>query len=305
MPQFRTVLAVTSLAATGLITSMAASADTQVVVLGTGTPVPNGERAGSSIAVIHDQQAYVFDMGAGVVQRAIQAYEQHGIDALYPTQIDHLFLTHLHSDHIVDFPELLGTYWWRRENQIQVFGPPGTQAMSEGANAMLAEDTQTRLADKSPVTNRDAFRANVTEFDGAGVVFDEDGVTVEAFPVTHGDWDAAYGFRITTPDKTIILSGDTSLNDETARQAQGADILFHEVISHEGWQDLSEEWQAYHQYAHTLTTEVAELAEQAQPELLVLYHVLHYGAPIDGVVDEVKQGYSGDVVLAEDLDIFD
>lgn len=304
MKRNQTLLA-TALITLGLAASVTVSADTKVVVLGTGTPVPNGERAGSSIAVIHNDEAYIFDIGAGVVQRAIQAYEQYDIEALYPTKINHLFLTHLHSDHILDFPELLGTYWWRRESQIQVFGPTGTQAMSDGANAMLAKDTQTRLQDKSPVTNREAYRANITEFDEAGVVFDENGITVEAFPVTHGDWDLSYGFKITTPDKTIVMSGDTSYNDEVKRQAEGADILFHEAISHEGWQNLSEEWQAYHQYAHSLTTEIAELAEEAQPDLLVLYHVLHYGAPIEGVVDEVKQHYTGEVVLAEDLAIFE
>ncbi|RUR30757.1 MBL fold metallo-hydrolase [Vreelandella nanhaiensis] len=273
-------------------------------MLGTGTPVPNGERAGAGIAVIHDGEAYIFDIGAGVIQRAIQAYERYDIEALYPPKINHVFLTHLHSDHILDFPELLGTYWWRRESPINLFGPVGTEEMSEGAYQFLTLDTETRLKDKSPVTNPDAARANVTEFDSPGVIFEENDLRVEAFPVSHGDWDLAYGFKVTTPDKTIVISGDTSANSEVTRQAKGADILIHEVISHEGWSDLSEEWQAYHQYAHTLTTELADIAAEAKPGLLVLYHVLHYGAPIEGVVDEVKAGYDGEVVLAEDLDIF-
>ncbi|WP_246009141.1 MBL fold metallo-hydrolase [Vreelandella nanhaiensis] len=281
-----------------------ANAGTEVVMLGTGTPVPNGERAGAGIAVIHDGEAYIFDIGAGVIQRAIQAYERYDIEALYPPKINHVFLTHLHSDHILDFPELLGTYWWRRESPINLFGPVGTEEMSEGAYQFLTLDTETRLKDKSPVTNPDAARANVTEFDSPGVIFEENDLRVEAFPVSHGDWDLAYGFKVTTPDKTIVISGDTSANSEVTRQAKGADILIHEVISHEGWSDLSEEWQAYHQYAHTLTTELADIAAEAKPGLLVLYHVLHYGAPIEGVVDEVKAGYDGEVVLAEDLDIF-
>ncbi|WP_447528459.1 MBL fold metallo-hydrolase [Vreelandella sp. TE19] len=282
-----------------------ASADTQVVMLGTGTPVPNGERAGAGIAVVHNGQAYLFDIGAGVTQRAIQAYERYDIEALYPPNINHVFLTHLHSDHILDFPELLGTYWWRRETPISLFGPVGSEAMTEGVYQFLALDTETRLADKSPVTNPEAARANVTEFESPGLVYEEDDIQIEAFAVSHGDWEAAYGYKVTTPDKIIVISGDTSANREIARQAEGADILLHEVISHEGWSDLSEEWQAYHQYAHTLTTELAEIATEANPELLVLYHVLHYGAPIEGVVDEVKAGYDGDVVLANDLDTFE
>ena len=86
------------------------------------------------------------------MERATQAAERFDIEPLNPTNIDHLFLPHLHSDHILDFPELLGTYWWRRTDQLQVFGPEGTQAMSEGAYSMLADDTETRPQAKSPGT---------------------------------------------------------------------------------------------------------------------------------------------------------
>lgn len=284
--------------------SHAALADTQVVMLGTGTPVPDGDRAGAGVAVIHDGEAYVFDVGAGVVERATQAAERFDIEPLSPINIDHLFLTHLHSDHILDFPELLGTYWWRRADQLQVFGPEGIQAMSEGAYTMLADDTETRLKDKSPVTNPDAAYADVTEITAPGTVFKQDDIQVEAFPVSHGDWDKAYGYKVTTPDKTIVISGDTSLNDEVQRQAEDADILIHEVISRRGWEELPEQWQAYHQYAHTLTDELAGLAGAAEPDQLVLYHVLHYGAPIESVLDEVQAQYDGKVALANDLDIF-
>ncbi|MCK2183919.1 MBL fold metallo-hydrolase [Halomonas getboli] len=283
----------------------AAIADTQVVMLGTGTPVPHGERAGAGVAVVYNDEAYIFDVGAGVVERATQASERLGIEALSPTNIDHLFLTHLHSDHVLDYPELLGTYWWRRQDQLKVFGPEGTQAMSEGVYTMLAADTETRLKDKSPITNPDAARAAVTEITDTGTVFEEGELRIEAFGVSHGDWDRAYGYKVTTPDKTIVISGDTSLNKEVERQAEGADILIHEVISRSGWKELPEQWQAYHQYAHTLTDELAGLANTAQPDLLVLYHVLHYGAPIESALEEVQRDYNGEVVLAEDLDIFD
>ncbi|MFG6176867.1 MBL fold metallo-hydrolase [Halomonas sp. THAF12] len=279
-------------------------ADTQVVMLGTGTPVPDGERAGAGVAVIHDGEAYVFDVGAGVVERATQAAERFDIEPLSPINIDHLFLTHLHSDHVLDYPELLATYWWRRSNQLQVFGPPGTQAMSEGIYTMLADDTETRLKDKSPVTNPEAAHAAVTEISGPGTVYEAGEIRIDAFPVSHGDWDEAYGYKVTTPDKTIVISGDTSIDDEVQRQAEGADILIHEVISRRGWEELPEQWQDYHQYAHTLSNELAGLANAARPDLLVLYHVLHYGAPIESALEEVQQQYDGEVVLADDLDVF-
>ncbi|MBZ5876233.1 MBL fold metallo-hydrolase [Chromohalobacter israelensis] len=303
MPLSKKLVLAASIGA-ALTLPMVASADTEVVMLGTGTPVPNGERAGSGVAIIHDGEAYIFDIGAGVTQRAIQAYEQYELEALYPTNINYVFITHLHSDHILDFPELLGTYWWRRDSPINLFGPSGTEDMAEGSYKLLAQDTETRLKDKSPVTNPAAAKANVIEFDSPSVVFENNGMRIEAFSVTHGDWKSAYGYKVTTPDKTIVISGDTSMNKNVAKQAKDADILIHEAISHAGWKDLSDKWQAYHQYAHTLTTELSEIATEADPDLLVLTHVLHYGASIEGVADEVRKGYDGKVVLADDLDIF-
>ena len=296
-----------ALSLTALLTffAHASLADTQVVMLGTGTPVPNGERAGAGVAVIYEGEAYLFDVGAGVVERAMQAAERLGIDALYPTNIEHLFLTHLHSDHVLDYPELLGTYWWRRENPLQVIGPQGTQGMSEGMYTMLAADTETRLKDKSPVTNPNAAYADVTEIALPGTVYETEDIQVEAFPVSHGDWDLAYGYKITTPDKIVVISGDTSINQEVEKQAAGADILIHEVISRTGWEDLPKQWQDYHQYAHTLTNELAELANRVQPDLLVLTHVLHYGAPIETALKEVQRDYDGEVRLADDLDVYE
>lgn len=117
-----TFLALASAALLSATLSTAVLADTHIVMLGTGTPVPDGERAGSGVAVIHDGEAYLFDVGPGVVERASQAKEQLGIEALSPVNIERLFLTHLHSDHVLDYPELLGTYWWRREQPISVVG---------------------------------------------------------------------------------------------------------------------------------------------------------------------------------------
>src|SRR5690606_15548721 len=77
-----------------------AQAETKIVMLGTGTPVPDADRAGAGIAVVYNDEAYVFDIGGGVVQNAIAAAQKKNISGLYPTKIDHLFLTHLHSDHV-------------------------------------------------------------------------------------------------------------------------------------------------------------------------------------------------------------
>ena len=89
---------------------------TKVVVLGTGTPIPDAHRAGPSIAVIHKGNSYLFDAGAGAVRQATIARYLYDIPSLYPSQICCVFLSHLHSDHTLDLSELAHTLWWRRRN---------------------------------------------------------------------------------------------------------------------------------------------------------------------------------------------
>jgi ribonuclease Z len=285
-----------------LIPAMAL-AQTQVVVLGTGTPVLDADRAGAGIAVVHNGRAYLFDVGGGVVQRSIEASRRHDIPGLLPTNIDRVFFTHLHSDHVLDFAELAATLWWRKEAQIQVWGPTGVSAMAEGMVAMLEPDITIRNGGTQPVTNPEAYKVVPTEIE-AGVVLEEDGLTVEAFDVAHGGVRRAFGYRITTPDKTIVISGDTAYSETLVEMARGADILLHEVISETGLRELEPFWQDYHSSAHTTSSELARLANQVQPDLLVLYHILYYGAPIESALEEVRAGYDGAVVLAEDLDIY-
>ncbi|WP_282026528.1 MBL fold metallo-hydrolase [Limimaricola cinnabarinus] len=282
----------------------AAQAETRLIMLGTGTPVPDATRAGSGLAVIHDGEAYLFDAGGGMVQRAIEAWQSMGVEELYPTNIGHVFLTHLHSDHTLDYGELAATYWWRRDDRLQAYGPTGLQAMTESYYAMQEADIALRTGGNQPVKDPSLYQVDVTEIADPGVVFDENGVTIEAFEVSHGDIHPAFGYKVTTPDKTIVISGDTTYNDTVVDMARGADILVHEVISEEGWSALPPEWQAYHHSSHTLTSELARLAKEAQPDLLVLTHILHYGAPIETALSEVQALYDGEVVLAEDLDEF-
>ena len=280
-----------------------AGAQTRVVVLGTGTPVPAAERAGPGIAVVHDGRAYLFDVGGGVVQRALEGSRRYGIPGLSPERIDRVFLTHLHSDHTADLAELAAKIWWRRSGRIAVRGPTGVRAMVEAMEAMLAADIRYRTGGIQPLARPDGYRVIPTEIE-AGRVLDEDGIVIEAFEVAHGAARPAFGYRVTTPDRTIVISGDTSYSDAVIEMARGADILFHEVISEAGLRALAPSWQAYHSSVHTTSSELARVARQARPGLLVLYHVLHYGARIESALEEVRAAYDGDVVLADDLDVF-
>src|SRR6266567_2171163 len=104
---------------------------TQIVLLGTGTPGPDPERFGPATAIVVNGNAYLVDFGVGIVRRAAAARNK-GITALEPTNLKMAFITHLHSDHTLGFPDVILTPWvMGRKEPLEVFGPSGTQAMAE------------------------------------------------------------------------------------------------------------------------------------------------------------------------------
>lgn len=277
--------------------------ETRVVVLGTGTPIPDARRAGPSIAVIHKGETYLFDIGAGSIRNAVTARYKYDIPSLYPLQICCVFITHMHSDHTMDLSELAFDLWWRRVEPLRVWGPTGLKQMTAGMYAMMAPDIETRSSGSQPLPNPKSYEVDVTEIT-AGVVFEKEDLVIEAFSVSHGEVEPAFGYRITTAEKTIVISGDTAYSEKLLEMSRGADLLFHEVISDSGLANTSEYFQAYHKKSHTTASDVARLASEAKPDKLVLYHALFYGVPEDLIVDEVRAGYDGEVVLADDLDLF-
>ena len=279
------------------------SSETQVVVLGTGTPIPDPRRAGSSIAVIHKGEAYLFDVGAGAVQNATIARYRYDIPSLYPTEICCVFLTHLHNDHTQDLSELATTMWWRRQRQLRAWGPSGLADLAAGVNQMMVPDLAIRLSGNQPIQQPDGYRIEPTEIE-PGIVFVKGDLTIEAFNVSHGAVAPAFGFRIVTDDKTVVISGDTAYSETLLEKARGVDVLIHEVISDSGLLRNSESFQAYHRGTHTPASELARLATAARPDVLVLYHGLFYGVPESVLMDEVTAGYNGETVLANDLDVF-
>ncbi len=277
--------------------------ETQVVVLGTGTPIPDAYRAGPSIAVIHQGEAYLFDIGAGTIQNAITARYKYDIPSLYPSQICCVFLTHMHSDHTIDYSELSATLWWRSRAPLSAWGPVGLEQMTNGMYEMMAVDTALRTGGAQPVEDSEAHKISVTEIE-EGIIFQKDDLTVEAFAVNHGKIKPAFGYKITTDDRSIVISGDTSYSETLLEKSRGVDLLFHEVISDSGLARNTEFWQNYHKSSHTLAGDLGRLASEANPKLLVLYHGLFYGVPEAVIIDEVQSTYQGEVVLADDLDIF-
>jgi len=275
---------------------------TQLVLLGTGTPSPDPDRSGPALAVVVDDVPYLVDCGPGVVRRAAAAWQQ-GVRGLAPDLLERVFVTHLHSDHTVGLPDLIFTPWVvGREGPLHVFGPPGIESMTEHLVAAYAEDIEIRsegYEDNDPEGCR--VIAHTIE---PGVVYEDERVKVTAIPVSHGQWKHAYGFRFDTPDKTIVVSGDTARSAALTEAARGVDILVHEVLSAEVFETLPKDIQRYHGSFHTSTIELGELAKEAQPKLLVLSHQLFGGVNGDDLVREIKSVWDGNVVSGSDLDVY-
>jgi ribonuclease BN (tRNA processing enzyme) len=290
-----------ALGAPGTVAAQAASR-TQVVLLGTGTPNAEPERAGPAVAVVVSGRAYLVDAGPGVVRRAAAA-ARDGIAALAVPNLDRVFLTHLHSDHTLGLPDLMLTPWvLERERPLEVYGPVGTAAMTEHLLAAYDADIRRRIDGLQP--HNTTGWATVAREIGPGVAYRDSNVTVTAFPVAHEDWPAAFAYRFETADRVIVVSGDTRMTETIVEACSGCDVLVHEVYSTAGFATRPPEWQRYHAQAHTSARDLAALATSARPRLLVLYHQLLWGVAPDALVAEVKAGYPGRVVFGKDLDVF-
>lgn len=283
---------------------------TQIVMLGTGTPIPDPERSGPATAIIVDSVAYLFDAGAGVSRRAsaaalkgVKAFASRTPNGQPAPRFDRIFVTHLHSDHTLGIADAIFTPWIQgRTHPIDLYGPPGLKHLVDEILDAYSEDiTERSHAFGGPPS--DGWKAVVHEIKD-GEVFRDSRVTVTAFSVPHADWKYAFGYRIQTPDGVVVLSGDTRSSDAIEKQCRGCDVLIHEVYSDAGFANLPAERKKYHAKAHTSGTELGTISSRARPKLLVLYHQLFFGSSDEKLLEEVRSKFSGKVVSAKDLDIY-
>lgn len=278
---------------------------TKVVMLGTGTPFADPARSGPSTAIVVNDMAYIVDFGPGVIRRASAMSPRYGgtINGLQAKNITRAFLTHLHSDHSTGYPDLIFTPWTMDRNEpLEVYGPEGILEMTQNIIEAYGEDIRYRVYGLEP-TNNQGWRVNAHVVK-EGLVYQDDNVKVEAFRVKHGNWPNAFGYRFTTPDRVIVISGDAAPDENIEKYSRDADILVHEVYAVEGLNKRTAFWQRYHSNNHTSAHEVGELAARVKPGLLVLSHILFFGSSEAQILSEVKEKYKGDVVLANDLDVF-
>ena len=290
----------------------ASPSKTQIVLLGTGNPFPDPDRSGPATAIVVNGKAYLIDFGPGVVRRAKAAMFDKGIGALEPTNLTTAFVTHLHSDHTVGYPDLIFTPWvMGRKVPLEVYGPKGIKAMTDHILAAWQADIEERVSTESwqAPNYRDTYKVNVHEI-SAGVIYKDANVTVTAFPTKHA-FPETYGYRFDTADRSIVISGDTTYSQTTIDACHGCDVLIHEATTLE-FLAKRPDFQPYSAKYHTNTTQLAELASKAKPHLLIIYHasiVLRPGlrpqaSSPEELLKEVLSGYTGEVVVGRDLDVY-
>ena len=287
---------------------------TQIVLLGTGNPVPDPDRSGPATAVVVNGTPYLVDIGAGVMRRAKAAVVDKGIAALDPPNFRVVFVTHLHSDHTIGYADLLLTPWtYGRRVPLEVYGPPGIKAMSEHLLEAYRADFEARTKEHAEGLYTvgsfpEGHAVNAHEV-GPGVVYKDANVTVTAFPTKHAL--PSYGYRFDTKDRSIVITGDTNPTQATIDACRGCDVLVHEVQTL-GWLAQRPDFQAYAARYHTTTEQLAELATQAKPRLLILYHASialrpavnpKASSPAE-LLAEIAPRYSGHVVVGRDLDVY-
>src|SRR3984893_10945050 len=186
----------------------------RVVLLGAGTPVPDPARSGPATAIFVHNSAYLVDFGPGVVRRAKAAVLDRHIAALEPGNLKVAFATQLHSDHTAGYSDLICTGWTAgRRTPLEVYGPRGLHSMTEHLLQAYRIDIDTRTnSEGDQRSNPDGWKVNSHEIK-AGVIYWDAIVTVTAFPTKHAL--ESYWYRFDTPDRSVVISGDTSPTEET------------------------------------------------------------------------------------------
>jgi ribonuclease Z len=266
----------------------------RVTLLGTGSPQPRMDRFGPSILIEAGEKKLLFDCGRGATQRI----EQIRIPF---TEVDALFLTHLHSDHVVGIPDLWLTGWARgRKVPLQVWGPPGTKEMMSHLTEAFQFDIQIRQDDdKLPARGVDVLAKDIEQ----GVVYDNGGIKVTAFTVDHGQVKPALGYRIDFARHSVVLSGDTRYSENLIRFAQGTDVLIHEVIDPEAFRaknpSVSEERFRAIAGHHTTAEQAGTIFSRVKPKLAVYSHIVP--GDTTSLLPLTRKTYSGPLEVGEDL----
>jgi len=246
-----------------------AKPDFQVILLGVGTPPPIMHRFGPATLVIAGDKYLLFDAGRGVTQRLWQ-------DRIPLGRVDVLFLTHLHSDHVVGIPDLMLTGWLkspfgRRKGNFDVRGPAGTESMMAHLYKAYEADIEIRVKDQK--FSRVGVTPDARDI-VPGPVFHEGGVKVTAIEVNHGkNIKPTVGYRIDYKGRSVVISGDTKYYPPLAKAAKGVDLFIHSIAGARKELLASAKIWGLIMAHHTNAEDVGRIFAAAKPKMGALYHI--------------------------------
>jgi ribonuclease Z len=274
------------------------SKDIRVTLLGTASgPRAFVDKAGISTLVEAGGERLLFDAGRGFMQRLVQA-------GFPMSAVTKLFLTHLHSDHVIGVPDLMLSPWSaapERKVPLEVWGPDGTRDMMRHLNDAFEFDIHMRR-DVDESFSPAGIRMVAHDIQ-PGKVYEKNGVTVTAFLVSHGLVRPSYGYRVDYRGRSVALSGDTSPNDNLVAVCKGVDLLVHEAIDLDVLRSLVPDKLRMDAIVarHTTPEQAAGIFSKVSPRLAVFSHSPGTAA----IVEQTRQSYSGRVEMGEDLMVID
>ena len=276
----------------------------RVTLLGTGRPAPLQDRFEAATLVEAGTKTLLFDAGRGASIRIWQL-------GMPLRNIDAVFVTHFHHDHISGLADLWLTGWLppafgQRVQPLRVLGPTGLREITRGLEDAYRRDIDIRVADEN--LPRDAAMFDVAEFSGRGVIYDEDDVRVTAFPVDHGELiKPAFGYRVDYQGRSVLISGDTKFDEGLIEAGRGVDVLIHEVLV--GDDRLYEQNRALAAIRdhHTTPEQAGMIFDAVRPKLAVYTHLVNLSAPnipaigLDDLVEQTRRTYRGPLAVGHDL----
>lgn len=288
-----------------------------IAVCGAGSPMPDEKRGGPCTLVIAGQQLFVFDTG----NTSARNINKMGFNA---GNIQGIFLTHFHSDHIDGLGELLLQRWVTNSNAqpVNVHGPEGVATVVNGFMQAYSLDRGYRVAHHGDaVLPQSGFGAVPKTFglqdEKATLVFESADTQIYAFSVSHAPIHPAVGYKIVYKDRSMVISGDTTPSAHVEREAKGVDVLMHEAMSmemmtflqegaHAAKRDKLEQLMKDITNYHTSPLEAAQIANKAEVGHLMLHHIAP-PLPLPGLVDVFLKGtdkaFKGKIQVAKDGDM--
>ena len=268
----------------------------KLITLGTGSPLPDPNRAGPATLVLTAGRELLFDCGRGVLMRAAGAMSG-------PLNFDMVLLTHLHSDHVTDFNDIVTMRWAMSPvpNPLRVVGPVGTRHFVERTLEMLRDDIGYRIAHHDDLNWQPP--CEITEVSD-GVVFDDGVVRIVAAPTDHSPVHPTVGYRVEAEGRSIVIGGDSVPCAGLDRLCAGADVYVQTVIRRALVEAIPmPRLQDILDY-HSSIEDAAATARRGGAGALVMTHMVPApwpGTEHEWISEAQAAGFAGEVFVAADM----